>query len=85
MRVRFITLCLIKLIHDINAASHAQTFFKLGLIDVLIKLLRQMKDTAAQRNIAIVCAKLCQVGKSCTCDITVIYFGVLASSYILAI
>ncbi|TPX32618.1 hypothetical protein SmJEL517_g04292 [Synchytrium microbalum] len=45
-------------------SSHAETFLKMGVVEDLIKLLRIMKDVSAQRNVAVSCAKLCQVDET---------------------
>ncbi|KAJ3046287.1 hypothetical protein HDV00_000100 [Rhizophlyctis rosea] len=47
----------------VRRAENAKTFAKLGIVDPLVFLLRRLKDSGAKRNLAIACARLCQVGQ----------------------
>ncbi len=44
-------------------AEHAKKLVKMDAVDVLVRILRKNQELGVQRNLAIVCARLCQVGK----------------------
>jgi hypothetical protein len=44
-------------------ATDARQLVKLQSVDLIVQLLRQTQEAGVQRNLAIVCARLCQVCK----------------------
>lgn len=46
-----------------SVAEHARHLVKLEAVDPLVQILRKGQEAGVQRNLAIVCARLCQVGE----------------------